>query len=108
MTAFADDSVRPYSSSYHRTRLSKQQISGGTILKKSGSTVEARQKRFYFGAQRVIVTAGLAQKNTSLLGVSLQGQREQLLNLVPLFRHVSSRPCVAHAQATPLPRSSYA
>src|ERR1039458_354624 len=103
----ADDAVRPNPSSRHRTRLRGQQISGGTILKKGGGAIEARQQRFYFGAQGVVASAGLTQKTTSLLGVSLQGQREQLLHLVPLFRHLSGRLCVAHAQATPLPGCSY-
>jgi hypothetical protein len=43
MAAFADDSVRPDSSSRYRMRLSRQQISGGTILKKGSGTIEARQ-----------------------------------------------------------------
>ena len=104
----ADDAVRPNPFSRHRTRLRGQQISGGTILKKGGGAIEARQQRFYFGAQGVIAGAGLTQETTSLLGVSLQGQREQLFYLVPFFRHLSGRLCVAHAQAMPWPGSSCA
>ena len=43
-------------------------------------------------AQRVVVTTGLAQKGASFRGVTLQGRGEQLLHLVPLFRHLSVSP----------------